>query len=151
MPSKSIKNVLRSKDVSAPHFPGKEPLSSRLYQMTNPSLSQKSTFTWSRVRLRKMKRAPDSNSPGNNCSTAAPNPSKLFLMFMGDWQIVESMSGNLVFTTPTLHGQATFSLLADLLFPFESFFRRKGFWHRHTPWLIKTKRVPISTKSKKMV
>ncbi len=63
MPSKSMRKALLSSDTSDPHLQEKVPFSSRLYQIKNPSPSQKRTFMWSRYRLRKMKKAPDKSSP----------------------------------------------------------------------------------------
>ena len=86
IPSNSIRNSLRSNGFESPHFQLKPPFSNRLYQIINPSLSQKSTFIWSLWRLRKTKNAPDKSSPGNNPSTVALKPSKLLRILMGNWQ-----------------------------------------------------------------
>ena len=85
-PSKSIKNVLRSNADVDPHLHENVPFSRRLYQITKPSPSQNSTFTWSLLRLRKIKKAPDNNSPGNIWPITTPRPSKLIRILMGVWQ-----------------------------------------------------------------
>lgn len=86
MPSNIIKKALLSSVSVHPHLHGKDPFSSLLNQMTNPSLSQSSTFIRSFCLLRKIKKAPDISSPGNNSSTTLLNPSKLLRIFMGCWQ-----------------------------------------------------------------
>lgn len=85
MPSNIIKKALLSSVSVHPHLHGKDPFSSLLNQMTNPSLSQNSTFIRSFRLLRKIKKAPDISSPGNNSSTTPLNPSKLLRIFIGCW------------------------------------------------------------------
>ena len=80
-----MKKALLSSVSVHPHFHGKDPFSNLLNQMTNPSLSQKSTFIRSLRLLRKIKNAPDINSPVNNSSTTPQSPSKLLRMFTGLW------------------------------------------------------------------
>jgi hypothetical protein len=58
IPSNSIKKERRSKAEVSPHCHAKTPLSNRLYQMTNPSWSQKRTFIWSKVFIEKYEERP---------------------------------------------------------------------------------------------
>ncbi len=64
----------------------KVPCSKRLYQIANPSESQKRSFNRFLLLLVKRKRCPESGSPPSVCVTIAESPLKLFLISVGSVQ-----------------------------------------------------------------